>query len=227
MTLDQRYIMMIDNAYFSVNPPIAEARPQGRKLTPIQEYIEKLIYNDLSSHNTEKVLKQIRRLHWNDDAEEANFAIKTLGSVWNYKYNNIRYGASLIAGLASYHDWVGVQVVDDTLENLRNGLEANETKFNQKRLAVGKFIGELYNYRLIDSSVVFKVLYSILTYGADPEGFNPMDQPEDMLRLRLICTILDTCGAYFVSGSSKSKLRYFLAYFQVRVCFTFQCVSIE
>ena len=227
MTLDQRYIMMIDNAYFSVNPPIAEARPQGRKLTPIQEYIEKLIYNDLSSHNTEKVLKQIRRLHWNDDAEEANFAIKTLGSVWNYKYNNIRYGASLIAGLASYHDWVGVQVVDDTLENLRNGLEANETKFNQKRLAVGKFIGELYNYRLIDSSVVFKVLYSILTYGADPEGFNPMDQPEDMLRLRLICTILDTCGAYFVSGSSKSKLRYFLAYFQVGFYFIFQCVNIK
>lgn len=64
---------------------------QGRKLTPIQEYIEKLIFNDLSSHNTEKVLKQIRRLHWNDDPEEAAFVVKTLGSVWNYKFNNIRY----------------------------------------------------------------------------------------------------------------------------------------
>jgi len=216
MTLDQRYIMMIDNAYYSVNPPITEARSQGRKLTPIQEYIEKLIFNDLSSHNTEKVLKQIRRLHWNDDPEEAAFVVKTLGSVWNYKFNNIRYGASLIAGLASYHDWVGVQVVDDTLENLRNGLELNDTKFNQKRLAVGKFIGELYNYRLIDSSVVFKVLYTLLTYGADANesGYIPLDQPEDMLRLRIVCTILDTCGAYFVSGSSKTKLRYFLAYFQ-------------
>ena len=28
MTLDQRYIMMIDNAYYSVNPPITEARSQ-------------------------------------------------------------------------------------------------------------------------------------------------------------------------------------------------------
>ena len=56
MTLDQRYIMMIDNAYYSVNPPITEARSQGRKLTPIQEYIEKLIFSDLSSHNTEKVI---------------------------------------------------------------------------------------------------------------------------------------------------------------------------
>ena len=101
---------------------------------------------------------------------------------WNFFV--IRYGASLIAGLASYHDWVGVQVVDDTLENLRNGLELNDTKFNQKRLAVGKFIGELYNYRLIDSSVVFKVLYTLLTYGADANesGYIPLDQPEDMLR---------------------------------------------
>ena len=111
-----------------------------------------------------------------------------------------------------------MQVVDDTLENLRNGLELNDTKFNQKRLAVGKFIGELYNYRLIDSSVVFKVLYTLLTYGADAineSGYIPLDEPEDMLRLRIVCTILDTCGAYFVSGSSKTKLRYFLAYFQV------------
>ena len=90
MTLDQRYIMMIDNAYYAVNPPVTEQRSQGRKLTPLASYVEKLIFNDLSSHNTEKVLKQIRRLHWNDP-EEAAFIVKTLGDVWNYKFNNIRY----------------------------------------------------------------------------------------------------------------------------------------
>ena len=86
-----------------------------------------------------------------------------------------------------------------------------------------KYILFYFYSRLIDSSVVFKVLYSLLTYGTESNdaaamaaGYNPLDQPEDMLRLRLVCTILDTCGAYFVSGSSKTKLRYFLAYFQVR-----------
>ena len=93
MTLDQRYIMMIDNAYYAVNPPVTEERSQGRKLTPLASYVEKLIFNDLSSHNTEKVLKQIRRLHWNDP-EEAAFIVKTLGDVWNYKFNNIRYSES-------------------------------------------------------------------------------------------------------------------------------------
>ena len=143
----------------------------------------------------------------------------------------------MIAGLVSYHDWVGTHIVEDVLENMRVGMELNDTKYNQKRLAVAKFLGELYNYRLIDSSVVFKVysyfefshqffkfvnliafqvLYSVLTFGIDPkEETQILDQPEDMIRIRMICTILETCGAYFVSASSKSKLKYFLAYFQV------------
>ena len=33
----------------------------------------------------------------------------------------------------------------------------NDAKYNQRRLAVAKFMGELYNYRLIDSALVFKV----------------------------------------------------------------------
>lgn len=35
-----------------------------------------------------------------------------------------------------------------------------------------------------------------------------------MARLRLVCVLLDTCGQYFVSGSSKKKLDYYLLYFQ-------------
>ena len=33
----------------------------------------------------------------------------------------------------------------------------NDAKYNQRRLAVAKFMGELYNYRLVDSALVFKV----------------------------------------------------------------------
>ena len=67
----------------------------------------------------------------------------------------------MIAGLVSYHDWVGVQIVEDTLEQVRLGLEINDANYNQRRLAVAKFLGELYNYRLIDSALVFKVVFII------------------------------------------------------------------
>ena len=36
MTLDQRYIMMIDNAYYAVNPPVTEQRSQGNKFCKME-----------------------------------------------------------------------------------------------------------------------------------------------------------------------------------------------
>lgn len=36
MTLDTRYTMMIDNAYYSANPPVMQERALGRQLTPLQ-----------------------------------------------------------------------------------------------------------------------------------------------------------------------------------------------
>ena len=42
-----------------------------------------------------------------------------------------------------------------------------------------------------------------------------LDPPEHLLRLRLVCVLLDTCGQYFDKGSSKKKLDCFLTYFQV------------
>ena len=65
-----------------------------------------------------------------------------------------------------------------------------------------------------------------MTFGIDPkEETQILDQPEDMIRIRMICTILETCGAYFVSTSSKSKLKYFLAYFQVSLELFLQFLS--
>ena len=44
-----------------------------------------------------------------------------------------------------------------------------------------------------------------------------------MSRLRLVCVLLDTCGQYFVSGSSKKKLDYYLLYFQRYYLFKKSC----
>ena len=117
---------------------------------------------DMKIYNIEYRFELLKNLKFNVNNlyfQVAALIVRTLGSVWNYKFNNIRYGASLIAGLVSYHDWVGIHIVEDILENMRVGMELNDAKYNQKRLAVAKFLGELYNYRLIDSSVVFKVIF--------------------------------------------------------------------
>ena len=58
MSMDSRYAMMIENAFYSVNPP--EVSPLAREvLPPLHEYVYKLLYHDLSKSTTEKVLKQV------------------------------------------------------------------------------------------------------------------------------------------------------------------------
>ena len=93
--------MMIENAYYSVNPPDLQQESKPKR-PPLEQYVVKLLYTDLGKNNTEKVLKLIRKLNW-EKPEEVAFVVRLLGDVWNYKYYNIRYAANLLAGLVAYH----------------------------------------------------------------------------------------------------------------------------
>ena len=70
-------------------------------------------------------------------------------------------------------------------------LQENDYRRNQRRVAVARYLGELYNYSLIDSTVIFDTLYLFLTFGhergkADPEKGSPIDAPDDFFRIRLV-----------------------------------------
>jgi regulator of nonsense transcripts 2 len=106
-----------------------------------------------------------------------------------------------------------------------------------------KFFGELYMYRVVSTPVVFDTLWSLITFGhrklqvsADlpsssnagspaeglplPGRSSEIDASDDFFRIRLVCTLLDTCGACFDRGSNKKKLDQFLTVFQVGIVFT-------
>ncbi len=55
MSLDARHAMMIENAFYVVNPPEVQASTR-ESLPPMHEYIQKLLFHDLSKTNTEKVM---------------------------------------------------------------------------------------------------------------------------------------------------------------------------
>lgn len=214
LSLDVRYNTMVENTFFYINPPecpqvTREVRP------PMLEYIHKLLYADLTKVTTEKVLRQLRKLNW-DDSEVKRYAIKCLIAVWNMKFSCMHCAASLLAGLAPYHEDVAISVVDGVLEEIRLGMEVNNPKHNQQRIVMAKYLGELYNYRLVDSSLIFKTLYAMITFGVsyDEEVPSALDPPEHLFRIHMVCVLLDTCGQYFNKGSSKLKLDYFLIYFQ-------------
>ncbi|TWW64899.1 Regulator of nonsense transcripts 2 [Takifugu flavidus] len=211
--LDARYVTMVENAYYYCNPPPVEKMVK-KKRPPLQEYIRKLLYKDLSKVTTEKVLRQMRKLPW-QDPEVKGYLICCMVNIWNVKYNSIHCVANLLAGLVAYQEDVGIHVVDGVLEDIRLGMEVNQPKFNQRRISSAKFLGELYNYRMVESAVIFRTLYSFISFGINQDGSpSSLDPPEHLFRIRLVCTLLDTCGQYFDRGSSKRKLDCFLIYFQ-------------
>lgn len=213
--LDSRYVTIIENAYYFVNPPECTSSVVKKDRPAINEFIRKLLYQDLSKTNTDKVLKWMRKLDWEDE-NVSSYAIKCLTAAYNVKYLNIRCVGSLLAGLVAHHEAVGPLVVDGVLEDIRLCMEINLPKFNQRRIAMVKYLGELYNYRMVESSDIFRTLYLLITFGVSMDHSlpSPLDPPDHLFRIRLVCTLLETCGQYFSGGSSKKKLDYFLVFFQ-------------
>ncbi|OOQ83843.1 putative nonsense-mediated mRNA decay factor (Upf2) [Penicillium brasilianum] len=215
--LGQQERMVIENAIYYVDPPPRPAIQQKER-TPVEQYIRRLIYLDMNKRNYTKILKTIRKLHW-EEQEIVDILERVFSKPVKVKYGSIHLLAILVSALYRYHQGFVIGIVDNVLEQITLGLELNDFKFNQKRIAEVKYLGELYNYKMIDSPVIFDTLYRIITFGHEggtpvPGKISPLDTPDDFFRLRLACTLLDTCGHCFDRGSAKKKLDFFLTFFQ-------------
>ncbi|OJT05098.1 Regulator of nonsense transcripts 2 [Trametes pubescens] len=218
--LDQRQLLLLENAYYQCNPPERTAR-QVKERTPMELFIRHLIYDVLTKKTVEKVLRLLRRLDWN-----APVVLRTLHKVftkpWKIKYGQIPLLAILAYDLQRYHPAFSIGVVDQVMEDIRRGLETNMYSMNQRRIASAKFLGELYIYRLISSGIIFDTLWTLVTFG-HPEGRptpgqpSQIDMPDDFFRVRIVCVLLDTCGMCFDRGSQLRKLDNFLAFFQLYI----------
>jgi len=250
---DQRQILMLENAYYQVcrlfkvsisssffchqcNPPERAPR-QEKERSQIELFIRHLIYDVLAKKTIDKVLKSLRKLDWEN--EEVKLVLyKIFTKPWKIKYSSISLLAMLTYDLQRYRPAFSISVVDQTLEDIRRGLEQNVYNANQKRLATIKFLGELYIYRMFSSSIIFDTLWSLVTFGHRelvasytvtslliifiaaegrplPNATVPLDMPDDFFRVRLVCALLDTCGMCFDRGTQRKRLDNFLIFFQV------------
>ncbi|XPS78446.1 mRNA decay protein [Ascochyta lentis] len=219
--LGQQERMLIENAVYYVNPPERAAIEQKER-TPVELFLRKIMYQDLTRRTLDKTVKQIRKMHWEEE-EVVNFLRKIFSKPGKIKYSNIHLLAVILGTIHRYHQDFAISVIDDLLESITFGLELNDFKFNQRRIAEVKFLGELYIYRLVDSPLVFDTLYKLLNYGwqggyARPDLYNPLDLSDDYFRIRLVCSLLETCGMYYDKGAAKKKLDFFLTYLQYYVC---------
>ncbi|RMZ76300.1 hypothetical protein DV737_g4900, partial [Chaetothyriales sp. CBS 132003] len=218
--LGQQERMLLENAMYYVDPP-DRAAIQQKERTPTELFVRQLIYLDMTKRNYMKILKTIRKLHW-EEKDVVVMLERIFSKPAKVKFSNIHLLAVLLGALYRYHQDFAIAVIDNLLEHITLGLEQNDFKFNQRRIAEVKYLGELYNYKMVDSTVIFDTLYRIVTFGHEggtpaPAKTTPFDLPDDFFRIRLVCTILDTCGICFDRGSSKKKLDFFLTFFQYYV----------
>ncbi|KAL7933816.1 armadillo-type protein [Trichoderma chlorosporum] len=211
--------MLIDNAVYHVDPPERPAIEQKER-TPMELFIRKLIYGDMTKRNYSKILKQIRRLHW-EETEVVAILEKVFSKPGKVKYGNIHLLGILLSALYRHHPHFVVKVIDNVLESICFGLEQNDFRFSQRRVAEVKYLGELYNYRMLEHPVIFDTMYKIVLFGYSGPPvlgkLNVFDPPDDYFRIRLISIMLETCGMFFNRGAAGKKLDYFLSFFQYYV----------
>ncbi|KAF5621260.1 regulator of nonsense transcripts 2 [Fusarium sp. NRRL 52700] len=208
--------MLIDNAVYYVDPPERLAIEQKER-TPMELFVRKLIYVDMTKRNYSKILKQIRRLHW-EETEVVAILEKVFSKPGKVKYGSVHLLGILLSALYRYHPAFVVKVIDNVIESMTFGLEQNDYRFYQRRIAEVKYLGELYNYRMLEHPVIFDNMYKIMTFGYGgppvPGKYIPLDPPDDFFRIRLVSTMLETCGMFFNRGAAGKKLDYFLSFFQ-------------
>ncbi|KAG5935732.1 hypothetical protein E4U60_002988 [Claviceps pazoutovae] len=211
--------MLIENAVYYVDPPERPAIEQKER-TPMELFVHKLVYCDITKRNYSKILKQLRRLHW-EEGEVVAILEKVFSKPEKVKYGNIHLLGILLSALYRYHPEFVVRVIDNVIESVSLGLEHNDFRFYQRRIAEVKYLGELYNYRMLEHPVIFDTMYKILTFGYGgppvPGRPNPFDPPDDFFRIRLVATMLETCGMFFNRGAAGKKLDYFLSFLQYYV----------
>ncbi|CAB3409551.1 unnamed protein product [Caenorhabditis bovis] len=208
---DNRYIMLIDNAYFACLPPEDSAQERARmqnnrENTPMKMFIRHIIL-DINSLNVDDCLKGLRKLDW-ADPEIRNYTLKYLSSPWLLPVENLQHLASAVTGLSnlSLFKWVGVAVTDAILEMIRLSLELPGV-FNQWSQAAIIYLGELYNFSFCDEELLVKVMYQIITF---PE--NEATDWRNLHRVRLVCSLLKVSGEY-LKKERKLQIKYFLIYF--------------
>ena len=167
--------------------------------------------NDLDS-----VLSYILALPWRDN-EDFIFR-QVLLLISTARFNDMECIAIMLAALKEQHRNFLVAVMDHAFEQVVRGIEENDFKDAQRRVSAMKFIAECYNYKVIHSDTLFCLLYKLINwdiYGdCEDKRMAQYDDAGDCFRIRLVCTVLDSLGKYFLKHKRRLLMDRFLIFFQ-------------
>ncbi|KAJ2365510.1 mRNA decay protein [Coemansia sp. RSA 2610] len=226
MNLDDRTLLLIENAC-SACRLASGSRPVRpvKYRTPYEQYIRKLIYEDLSPSTAGTVCTRLRRLPWNepDDVQRVRHAlVSCFTKVWKIKHANVPQAAMVLAALGHAHPWFRVTVVDTVLENIKLGLEGNLFARSQRRIAEVLYVGEMFACQIVGTREIFDLVQLLLSFGHRerlpvPGRTCELDMASDYFRIRLACALLSSCGPRIRSAENMRQLYEIALWFQMYV----------
>lgn len=221
---DQNQIFLLEHAYYVCIPPSHNVKKdKGFKGTPLGIYLKWLL---TIGFEQERTFKKLILMPWNDK-EFIEYFDHLIIKIWKLKYSNIPSIALILFRLSNislYHKGIILDLIDELFEMIRVGMEENIFQHNQKRLALTKFVGELYNKgsgKLISFETILELLYQVITFGHE-NGFPQIgencliDPSHDSFRIRLVCSLITNS---FMNNIPKNLRLYkqldrFLLFFQ-------------
>lgn len=156
--------IQIEDAYYQLKPPEGK-KHKSKEKDPLELFVHHLIYERLYvEEEDDKILKLARKLPW--DGPAPGWMKKCILELnLHCGYENIYQLASLLSGLAKYRDAFVIDVIDSLFENIQTSIERNDFREAPVRVRQVKLLGELYNYRLVDSNIVFDCMYHLVGFG--------------------------------------------------------------
>jgi regulator of nonsense transcripts 2 len=202
--MEPAQVVQLENAIYMVNPPTDRPVMEKKVKSPRMQYLFQLVRNDLTSGNSAYIFKQLRKFPW-QDVECRRELSRALGKAWKVQYEIVPLLAAVASSFAAMYPSFMVDMVDMVLEEIQTGLEAYQTKYNQRLIASTRYVGELFWHSVIDASVVLGLLQQLMTFGhpgvprvAQPSDIDP---PESHFRIRLICILLHACTRHVTAAS--------------------------
>uniref|UniRef100_A0A182T7Y2 MIF4G domain-containing protein n=1 Tax=Anopheles maculatus TaxID=74869 RepID=A0A182T7Y2_9DIPT len=217
-TMPDRHVQLVENVYCNIVKQPESLAVSKKTLPVMHSYIQHLIFKELNGSNVDQIVQRMRRLNW-DNKETFAYAVHCLSQAYNVRFNLIASLANMLYVLMLYQEKAVVRVIDTVLEDIRMGMDTHDINLARRQVAMVKYLGELYTFRLVESDTFINTLYTIISFGVilqDHDGtcLSMLDPPGSLLRLKLALVLLNTSGKYFYAGSDRDRLDHFLAFFQ-------------
>jgi regulator of nonsense transcripts 2 len=167
------------------------------------------------SSDLDIVIGIIMTLPWREN-EDFIFR-QLLMLVGNAKFDDMPSVAVLVATIQERHRNFVVRLIDHVFEQVLRGIEENDFKDAQRRVSIMKFIGECYNFKIIHTDDLFSMLYTIINWDLKGNCEIPhvaqYDTDSNCFRIRLVCTLLDSLGKFFMARKRRLLLDRFFVFF--------------